>query len=80
MYAVANKASRARAPASTQQRGHSPYPQPRSRVPTVACVTDSNATQTTICYGIHPDTGARCILGEHVGYHEAAEGTRWLDD
>jgi len=38
-------------------------------------------TQTTdTCYGVHPETGGRCILGDHIGYHEAADGTRWLDD
>ncbi|HEY0694100.1 MAG TPA: hypothetical protein VGD71_34290 [Kribbella sp.] len=32
------------------------------------------------CDGVHPDTGLRCVLGAHKGYHQAADGTRWLDE
>ncbi|HEY0475351.1 MAG TPA: hypothetical protein VGD34_26960 [Kribbella sp.] len=33
-----------------------------------------------ICDGVHPDTGLHCILGDHKGFHLAADGTEWLDD
>jgi hypothetical protein len=31
--------------------------------------------------GTHPETGQPCVLAEHHrGYHEAADGTQWLDE
>lgn len=47
-------------------------------------VTNGNdrapALTTEPCDGVHPDTGERCVLGRHKGYHQSADGTRWLDD
>jgi hypothetical protein len=32
------------------------------------------------CDGRHPTCGSVCVLGEHKGFHQAADGTHWLDD
>jgi hypothetical protein len=38
-------------------------------------------TEIETCYGVHPETGALCVLGDHHrGYHESDDGARWLDD
>ncbi len=37
-------------------------------------------TETLVCDAIHPVSGSPCVLGEHKGYHRAADGTEWLDD
>jgi hypothetical protein len=36
--------------------------------------------ETDTCDGVHPETGEACVLGRHTGYHQAEDGTQWLDD
>lgn len=37
-------------------------------------------TETATCYGVHPETGKPCVLGEHKGHHETDDGLQWLDE
>jgi hypothetical protein len=32
------------------------------------------------CDGVHPESGQRCKLGDHMGYHQSEDGCQWLDD
>lgn len=43
-------------------------------------MTQATETEHETCYGVHPESGERCILEWHRGHHESADGARWLDD
>lgn len=45
-----------------------------------ACAASESVSAETPCDGVHPVTGQMCLRRWHAGYHEAADGSQWLDD